>query len=150
MPAAGLFLIHEVTWAGRTEALAAVRRAVFICEQGVPEHLEWDGADDEATHVLATTAAGEPIGTARLLPDGRIGRMAVLREWRGCGVGAALLERLHRAAAAAGLPATHLHAQSHATGFYARYGYVPDGEPFMEAGIPHLAMRREAPGTPPA
>ena len=93
-------------------------------------------------HVLALTADGSAVGTGRLLPDGHIGRMAVLRPWRGRGVGAALLTELLRIAQAAGLEDLALNAQTHAIAFYARFGFEPEGETFLEAGIPHRAMRR--------
>ena len=129
-----------VRWLDAHAALSAVRRAVFIVEQAVPEALEWEAADHGAVHVLASAPDGVPIGTGRLLADGRIGRMAVLREWRGRGVGAALLRELMATAEARGIMHLHLHAQTHALPFYARYGFVPSGPEFMEAGIPHRAM----------
>jgi predicted GNAT family N-acyltransferase len=117
-----------------------VRRAVFIVEQGVPEELEWDADDPVATHALALTADGQPVGTGRLLPDGHIGRMAVSAAWRRRGVGQAILRWLIDCARARGDAAAHLHAQTHALGFYARAGFIAHGAVFMEAGIPHRAM----------
>jgi predicted GNAT family N-acyltransferase len=114
---------------------------VFVLEQRVPADLERDPLDPDCRHVLARDATGRPIGTGRLTPDGRIGRMAVLRERRGQGVGAALLEALLEVARARGLPEVHLHAQQHARGFYARHGFEVEGSPFEEAGIPHIGMR---------
>jgi predicted GNAT family N-acyltransferase len=73
---------------------SAVREAVFMGEQGVPAELEWDGRDAVALHALAEDASGSSIGTARLLKDGHIGRMAVMSHWRGRGVGSAMLDRL--------------------------------------------------------
>jgi predicted GNAT family N-acyltransferase len=81
------------------------------------------------------------IGTGRLLPDGHIGRMAVLADWRGKGVGRALLERLLEEARLQSC-ALALHAQTHASGFYRRFGFVEEGPEFMEAGIPHRTMVR--------
>ena len=83
-----------VSWKDAADALSDIRRRVFIDEQGVPPELEWDGLDTSAMHVMATSREGEAIGTARLLPDGQIGRMAVLAQWRGTGVGTAMLQRL--------------------------------------------------------
>src|SRR5690606_32197026 len=119
----------------------AVREAVFIQEQGVPPALEIDDQDPRSRHVLARDAAGLPIGTARLTPEGRIGRMAVLREWRGHGVGSALLHALLRVAREDGLPLVALHAQEAAIDFYRRHGFAPVGQRFMEAGIVHQAMQ---------
>ena len=133
-------MIKSVTWSGALEDLRRVRYAVFVEEQRVPEELEWDELDEIAWHVLAVSGAGEPIGTGRLLPEGRIGRMAVARDWRNRGVGAAVLQALIERARTMGLEHVHLHAQTHALGFYARYGFVVEGDEFDEAGIPHRAM----------
>ncbi|MBU2640294.1 MAG: GNAT family N-acetyltransferase [Thiobacillus sp.] len=135
------FLIRETDWAHDAAQLSAIRRAVFIDEQGVPEALEWDEHDAAALHLLATEAGGSPIGCARLLPDGHVGRMAVLPAWRGRGVGRALLAAAIRAAQAHGHTALQLSAQIHAAGFYADAGFVAEGEAYEEAGIPHVAMR---------
>ncbi len=121
--------------------LEALRFEVFVVGQGVPAELERDGRDPACVHVLASSSAGDPVGTGRLLPDGRIGRMAVLEAWRGRGVGAAMLVALMDEARRRGFKETHLHAQSHAKAFYARHGYVTEGEEYLEAGIPHIGMR---------
>jgi len=135
------FVIRETDWAHDAERLSAIRRAVFIDEQRVPEALEWDEHDANALHLLATRADGTPIGCARLLPDGHVGRMAVLLPWRGHGVGRALLAAAIRAAQAHGHITLKLSAQIHAAGFYAAAGFVAVGEPYEEAGIPHVAMQ---------
>lgn len=134
------FVVRPVNWQAHRDKLNAVRRAVFVKEQGVPEALEWDGLDERSYHVLALSAEGRPIGTGRLLPDGRIGRMAVLKRWRGRGVGSAILKLLLDLARKEGHTTVRLHAQTHALGFYAKYGFQAVGEEFMEAGIPHRAM----------
>ena len=121
--------------------LRAIRTSVFVDEQGVPEELEWDGLDGQCTHALAQSAAGEAIGTGRLLPDGHIGRMAVVRHWRHKGVGSAILKVLIAAAADAGYASVALNAQTHALEFYRRFGFESEGGEFMEAGIPHRSMR---------
>lgn len=120
----------------------AVREAVFVQEQGVPPELEIDDQDPRSRHVLASDGGGAPIGTARLTPEGRIGRMAVAREWRGHGVGSALLHALLRIAREDGLDRVTLHAQESAVDFYRRHGFAPVGERFMEAGIVHQGMQR--------
>ncbi len=131
---------------GSWEALGALarplREAVFVAEQGVPLALEWDEFDAASRHVIARDGDGAAIGTGRLLPDGHIGRLAVLAGWRSQGVGRALLERLLEEAAAQGLQTLLLHAQIQALGFYEKLGFVAEGPPFMEAGIPHRRMRR--------
>lgn len=136
------FAIRIVDWAHGEDKLRAVRLAVFVVEQNIPEELEWDAHDAVSMHALAEDAAGVPIGCARLLPDGHIGRVAVLSEWRGRGVGAELLIRLIELAQERGDRRVRLHSQAQAAPFYARYGFEPVGPPFMEAGIPHQTMER--------
>ena len=136
------FSVKHVEHAAEHAAIHGVRQQVFVVEQGVPAELERDALDPVCTHVLARDADGAVIGTGRLLPDGRIGRMAVLAGWRGKGIGEAMLDQLVRAATALGLAEVHLHAQLPACDFYARQGFVPEGERFEEAGIEHLQMRR--------
>src|SRR5688500_1251441 len=134
------FEVRPVNWNASREKLRAIRRAVFVDEQNVPEDLEWDDADERAYHVLASDEEGEPIGTRRLNPDGQIGRMAVARQWRGRGVGAAILQALVALAGKEGLSLVRLHAQTHALDFYAKHGFTPVGGEFDEAGIRHRAM----------
>jgi predicted GNAT family N-acyltransferase len=137
------------------EACFAVRKAVFVVEQDVPEDIEYDAYDAVAVHVLAVREDGVPLGTGRLLYGeaaaaktggeasvGSLGRLAVAREARGLGVGVALVRAIEEAARARGLAAVDLHAQTHALGFYERLGYEAYGPEFPDAGIPHRAMRR--------
>ena len=141
MAADRAFSVRIVTWADAGDMLARVRTTVFVEEQGVPPELERDGRDRECFHVLAVDLRGAPIGAGRLMPDGRIGRMAVLRERRGAGVGGAMLVALRAEALRRGQPETYLHSQSHAKAFYERHGYAVDGLEYLEAGIPHVGMR---------
>jgi predicted GNAT family N-acyltransferase len=134
------FIVRPVNWLATRDKLAAVRRAVFILEQNVPEELEWDQADERAYHVLATTEEGTPIGTGRLKLDGQIGRMAVLRNWRRRGVGSAIMGALLSLAEKEGCPVVRLHAQTQAIAFYRKHGFREYGEEFEEAGIPHRKM----------
>ena len=137
------------------ELCFAVRKEVFVAEQGVPEDLEYDEYDAVAVHVLAVRADGVPLGTGRLLygPQaaekvggdltlGSLGRLAVAQEARGLGVGVALVRAIEDAARARGLAAVDLHAQTHALGFYERLGYEGYGPEYLEAGIAHRGMRR--------
>lgn len=126
-------------------ACRALRREVFINEQGVSEADEVDGLDDSAIHLLAVDGDA-PVGTARLLVKGavgKIGRVCVLPAARGTGLGAALilaaLEELRRVP---GVTEARLGSQSHATGFYEKLGFVVEGDEFLDAGIPHRRMRR--------
>ena len=141
MCAQRFFRVEQVSWADVQNELRAVRFEVFVREQGVPEALEWDGLDQECQHVVARDASGAAIATGRLLPDGHIGRMAVLRDWRRRGVGTAVLAELIRIARSHGHVLVVLHAQSYVTQFYARMGFVVTGAEFMEAGIPHVKMQ---------
>ena len=138
----GHYCIRTAEWPAEREALGGVREVVFVREQGVPLELEWDDGDVQALHLLAVEPTGEPIATARMLPDGHIGRMAVLPGWRGRGIGSALLLRLLDIALERGLPAPFLNAQTQAMGFYQRFGFQPEGAEFLEAGIPHRRMIR--------
>lgn len=140
------FHVQLADHAEHHQAIHAVRQQVFVLEQGVPAELERDALDAVCTHVLALDQQGRPIGTGRLAPDGRIGRMAVLADWRSQRVGQALLQALVHAAAQAGLASVHLHAQLPARGFYAREGFLPEGGGFEEAGIAHQQMRRRLGG----
>jgi predicted GNAT family N-acyltransferase len=130
------------SWHELEPLAAAIRRQVFIEEQGVPAEFEWDDFDAISYHALATGPGGEPIATGRLLPDGHLGRFAVLPAWRGKGVGRAVMERLLDEADARGLRQLTLHAQTYAEGFYVGFGFVAEGDVFMEAGLPHRQMVR--------
>ncbi|MDA0978259.1 MAG: GNAT family N-acetyltransferase [Proteobacteria bacterium] len=136
------FNLREADWTADREALQRIRRQVFILEQGVPRDIEWDGRDEECWHWLATDVDDKPIGTGRLMPEGQIGRMAVLEDWRGHGVGAAILEAAVEKARHLGMTEALLHAQSHAVNFYEKAGFAPQGDEYLEAGIPHLTMTR--------
>jgi predicted GNAT family N-acyltransferase len=134
------FSVARAEWQRDRGALRAVRRRVFVVEQGVPEALEWDEEDAHAIHLLAMDCALRPIGTARILPSGQIGRMAVVPEWRSHGVGSALLREALRIGRDSRLPPPFLNAQTSALSFYCRMGLVPAGAEFEEAGIPHVRM----------
>ena len=138
---------------------AALRRQVFVDEQGIPAALEWDGADAGALHAVACNRFGLALATGRLVagaPDAagepgtpgmsrsarisRIGRMAVLASLRGSGIGGTVLQALMQAARSRGDAQVLLHAQASAVAFYRRHGFVPQGPVFDEAGIAHQAM----------
>ena len=138
------FGIEAGAWSELGKEARQVRDAVFVDEQKVPRDIEWDEHDAVSRHVIARDSDGGAIGTGRLLADGHIGRMAVLADWRGKGVGRALLERLLEEARLQGHAHLALHAQTQASGFYRRFGFVEEGPEFMEAGIPHRTMVRSA------
>jgi predicted GNAT family N-acyltransferase len=151
-------VVAEAGEADRATAFA-IRRRVFVDEQGVPEELELDDLDATALHVVAGRG-GRVVGTGRLVveapgyaglepqlgPVGHLGRLAVLAEMRGTGIGAALVAGLERAAAAHGLAVVALGSQVQAEGFYARLGYVPIGGIFDDAGIDHQMMTKQLEG----
>lgn len=139
----GGYRVIEASWAEREDILRDIRRQVFVEEQEIPRELEWDGLDEEATHFLALDEAGTGIGTARFLPSGQIGRMAVLPPHRGHGVGRMLLDAAVEHGRANGYYGVFLHAQEYVSAFYDKAGFAVAGSPFVEAGIPHVKMTRE-------
>lgn len=126
-----------------TPGIKSVREQVFIQEQHVPEELEWDEHDTKAVHVVAYDTRDQVIGTARLLADGHIGRMAVLEPWRKNGVGSAMLKKLLLLAQQQNLSKVFLHAQTSAIGFYEHHGFRTLGAEFLDAGIPHRYMEKD-------
>jgi predicted GNAT family N-acyltransferase len=135
------YRVRTALWPDDVPALRAVREPVFVQEQAVPLDMEWDEDDPLCIHVLAEDETGKPVGTGRLAADGKIGRMAVLKPWRGHGVGAAILQALVEEARRKAMPECHLHAQVSALGFYERHGFKAEGPEFEEAGIIHQMMR---------
>jgi len=129
-------------WETDSAAIRAVRNTVFSDEQGISEALDFDGRDNECVQVLARVGDGEIVGTARMLPDGHVGRIAVHERWRGRGVGTRLVECLTEVARDRGFTEIYLHSQAQAADFYTRLGYETRGDTFMEAGIEHVLMVR--------
>ena len=134
------FQLRQGTWSSLQSALAAVRCAVFIDEQGVPESLELDDHDAGSHHVLVVDRAGNSIGAGRIKPDGQIGRMAVLPSHRRSGIGSAILAALCEHAGQSGCAEVYLHAQVEAIPFYKKHGFTIVGDTFYEANIPHHGM----------
>ena len=135
--------VRLADWHKDNAAIRRIREAVFVAEQHVPPELEWDAEDATALHFLALEG-DYPVGTARLLRDGTIGRVSVLKDWRGLKVGHLLLEAVIQEAEQQGLTQQTLSAQVHATAFYEQFGFRVVSEEFLEAGIPHVDMVREA------
>lgn len=135
------YLIRSANWPADKERLRFIRSKVFVEEQGVPAVLEWQDENVErgALHWLALENS-RPVGAARLLPDGKISRVAVLKEKRGQGVGKALMAALLKAAAQNNYPSLYMHAQLDVRGFYEKFGFVRVGDFFEEAGIVHCRM----------
>lgn len=126
-------------WATLGADAGGVRTEVFVREQGIPAEPEWDEDDARSLHCVAYQD-DRPIATGRLLPDGHIGRMAVLAAHRRTGVGGMILRRLVDAARDRGDAHVELSAQSYVVDFYARHGFVAQGAPYDEVGIPHQRM----------
>ena len=148
---ANSFTVSMVDWHLVGAALSQVRFTVFVREQGVPPEIELDELDanpEKCLHAAAHDDDGNIIGTGRLILEqstghfARIGRMAVLKKWRGAGVGAAMLDALCDEAKRRGYGQATIHAQTHAAPFYFKRGFLSHGSEFAEAGIPHLEMRR--------
>ncbi len=134
------FLIRSASWQADRAGLEFVRRQVLVIEQKIPESEEWDDADENSSHVLAFSEKRDVVGTGRLEPTGKIA-LAVLGEYRGQGVGSAMLIRLVEEARQRGFDQVYLHAQTHALSFYKKFGFVGDEEIFSEGGIPHVLAR---------
>jgi predicted GNAT family N-acyltransferase len=132
--------IRLLDWPAAQAQAKRIRFEVFVEEQRVPAEIELDEHDAQCLHALAFADA-RAVGTGRLLPDGHIGRMAVLKDWRGRGAGRAILRALIDAARRRGDGEVLLSAQVHALGFYRAEGFEPQGPVYEEAGIPHQAMR---------
>ena len=135
------FRVEPASWGTDFDDLRAVREQVFVVEQAVPREDELDAFDPASHHVIARDDAGRAIGTGRLTPERSIGRVAVLAEWRGRGVGRAIMRVLLEQSRSLGHEAVELHAQSHAIRFYEELGFTIEGDEFLECGIPHRAMR---------
>ena len=131
-----------MAWEQAQPVAGPLRFAIFVGEQNVPPGIELDDLDAKCIHAVAYDVDNKAIGTGRLLPDGHIGRMAVLRQWRGRGVGGRILEALIEKAREQGHKEVVLAAQAHAVGFYRAHGFAEEGREYLEAGLPHRDMRR--------
>ena len=136
--------IELLPWEAARAHAAPIRFAVFVEEQGVPREIELDDMDERCEHAVAFEGS-TAVATGRLLPDGHIGRMAVLKAYRARGVGGAILQALIGEARRRGMREVVLSAQTHALGFYRKHGFAPQGAIYTEAGIPHQEMRLRLP-----
>lgn len=133
--------IELMSWEEARAQASPIRFTVFCEEQGVPREIELDAHDSQSIHAIAYDGS-RAVGTARLLPDGHIGRMAVLKDWRNRGLGGLMLQGLIEKARERGDRQIVLSAQVHAVPFYRAHGFVPRGSEYMEAGIRHQEMVR--------
>ncbi len=140
------YAIQLLSWHKAQMLARAIRHCVFVEEQCIPEELEWDEWDALSIHAVAVLLPGSAIATGRLLPVDaagviRLGRMAVLKPWRNCGVGSAILCTLLADARKSNVHEIVLHAQITAASLYRKHGFSECGGTFLEAGIPHVEMR---------
>jgi predicted GNAT family N-acyltransferase len=139
------FDIAIVSWSDKQAELTSVRRAVFIEEQNVPESIEFDGRDPDCFHVLASDTKGCPVGTARMDGKGKIGRMAVLHDYRRRSIGRKMIRALMDYGRKNAITNFHLSAQITAIEFYKKMDFEPSGKQFLEAGIKHINMKLKNP-----
>jgi predicted GNAT family N-acyltransferase len=132
-----------MTWEQAQPVAGPLRFAIFVGEQNVPPGIELDDMDASCVHAVAYDVDGKAVGTGRLLPDGHIGRMAVVKEWRRRGVGAEILEALTSEARKRGHAEVLLSAQLQAAEFYREHGFVAEGKVYEDAGILHQKMRKK-------
>ena len=137
-----MYRIELMDWERAQTIAGPIRFAIFVGEQNVPSGIELDDKDAECMHAVAYDEAGKAIGTGRLLPDGHIGRMAVVKDWRRQGVGDAILDALVEEARKRGHKEVVVAAQLQAAEFYRNHGFVADGKVYQEAGILHENMRK--------
>ena len=138
-----MFRIELKSWDEAREIAGPLRWSIFVGEQNVPAGIELDDQDAACRHALAYTPDNKFVGTGRLLPDGRIGRMAVAKDWRRQGVGAALLEALMAEAQKQGHKEVSVSAQLQAAEFYRGFGFEAEGKVYQEAGILHQKMHKK-------
>jgi len=132
-----------MSWEQAQPVAGPLRFAIFVGEQNVPAGIELDDLDASCVHAVAFDIDNKAIGTGRLLPDGHIGRMAVVKEWRRRGIGAEILESLMAEARKRGHADVVLSAQLQAAEFYRNFGFVAEGKVFEDAGILHQHMRKK-------
>jgi predicted GNAT family N-acyltransferase len=134
------FTVSLIGWHDAEPLLKSIREAVFIREQGIPPELEWDGQDEKCRHALALSHQGDAIGCGRMSAGGHIGRISVLPQWRKQKVGTAIMEALLDYARSHDYKQVDVDAQTQALPFYRSFGFVEEGEEFVDAGLPHIKM----------
>jgi predicted GNAT family N-acyltransferase len=137
--------IAIVNWPEKQTEITSVRRVVFVEEQNVSESIDFDGSDPDYIHVLAYDKNGRPVGTARINRKGRIGRMAVLKDYRRQGIGRKMIQALMDYGRKNSITNFHVSSQVSAVGFYRKMGFEPSGEEFLEATIMHINMKLKKP-----
>ena len=135
--------VELMSWEKAQPVAGPLRFAIFVGEQNVPAGIELDDLDAGCVHAVAFDVDNKPIGTGRLLPDGHIGRMAVVMEWRRRGIGAEILTALMAEAGKRGHAEVVLEAQLQAAEFYRSFGFEAEGKVYEDAGILHQRMRKK-------
>ncbi len=135
-------MIKIVTFAQYEKEIRLVRNTVFTEEQGISSAIDFDGRCPDCYHVLALNDEGQPVGTGRMQKNGHIGRLAVIADRRGNGIGKAMLNEFVLYAQSISLKQVYLNSQEQAIGFYEKCGFVCEGEIFYEVNIPHIKMVR--------
>ena len=135
--------VELMSWEQAQPTAGPLRFAIFVGEQNVPSGIELDDMDAQCVHAVAFDVDNKPVGTGRLLPDGYIGRMAVVKEWRRRGIGAEILDALVGEARRRGHTEVMVSAQLQAAEFYRELGFVAEGKVYPEAGILHQKMRKK-------
>lgn len=138
-----MFRIELMNWEQAAPVAGPIRFNIFVGEQNVPPGIELDDRDQECVHAIAYDKDGKAIGTGRLLPDGHIGRMAVVKEWRRRGIGGEILNALMAEARKRGHKEVVVAAQLQAAEFYRNHGFVADGKVYKDAGILHENMHKK-------
>ena len=133
-------VINIVDFTNQFSEIREIRTSVFIKEQKVPVELEWDEFDEDSTHIIAYYN-NKPVGTARLLNDGHIGRMAVLKAYRNRNIGQNMLKYMLEIAKKQSFKTIELSAQEHAVEFYKKHGFMVTSDVYLDAGIPHYDMK---------
>jgi predicted GNAT family N-acyltransferase len=134
------FYIKEVSWSTHEMMLRQIREQVFVIEQSVPLNLEWDEQDQHAIHLLVQDNLAQPVACARIV-DNSIGRMAVIKEQRGKGIGKAVLDKAIQTCLVRKIIHIKLSAQTHAIPFYEKAGFRICSEPYLDANIWHVDMQ---------
>jgi predicted GNAT family N-acyltransferase len=134
--------VELMNWEQAQPVAGPLRFAIFVGEQNVPSGIELDDMDAQCVHAVAYDVDNKAIGTGRLLPDGHIGRMAVVKEWRRRGIGAEIMAALMAEARTRGHKEVVISAQLQAAEFYRELGFVAEGKVYPEAGILHQKMVR--------
>ena len=134
------FTVSLIGWRDGEPLLRSIRETVFIGEQGIPEELEWDGLDESCRHALALSLQGNAIGCGRMQPDGHIGHIAVLPQWRRQKIGTAILEALLDYARANDYPQVSVDAQPSSMQCYKRFGFATESEVPANAELPQIRM----------